>query len=253
MPCYPALALLLGCAMAEGGRWLQAGRAVLLWVATLALAIIAFILIKVWNLPTPGDIANALAQHPDAYTLSLGHMGDLTLASFAYLRGPLMLAGLAFLVGAAGLAILLGRRAYFAVAVMMLLFAHAARAALVVFDPYLSSRPLARALLQAPPGQLIEDNGYYTFSSVFFYADRNALLLNGRKNNLEYGSYAPGAPQVFIDDARLSELWREPERYYLLIEGPSAARIEQTVGREALFTVAASGGKFLLTNHAYSH
>ena len=54
--------------------------------------------------------------------------------------------------------------------------------------------------MQAPPGQLIADNQYYTFSSVFFYTNRRALLLNGRVNNLEYGSYAPGAPDVFIDD-----------------------------------------------------
>ena len=56
--------------------------------------------------------------------------------------------------------------------------------------------------MQAPPGQLIEDDAYYTFSSVFFYTNRTALLLNGRKTNLEYGSYAPDAPQVFIDDAQ---------------------------------------------------
>ena len=48
------------------------------------------------------------------------------------------------------------------------------------------------------------DDQYYTFSSVFFYTNRRALLLNGRVNNLEYGSYAPDAPQdVFIDDARI--------------------------------------------------
>ena len=69
-------------------------------IATLALAAIGFILSQVWNLPAPGDISRALTQHPEAYTLSLGHMGDLTMASFAYLRTPLMLAGLGFLVGA---------------------------------------------------------------------------------------------------------------------------------------------------------
>ena len=78
---------------------------------------------------------------------------------------------------------------------MMVLFFHAARLALVVFDPYMSSRPLAEALLAAPPGKLIVDDQYYTFSSVFFYTNRRAHLLNGRVNNLEYGSYAPDAPQ----------------------------------------------------------
>ena len=51
----------------------------------------------------------------------------------------------------------LWRRPYYAFAAMMILFLHAARLAMIVFDPYLSSRPLADALLKAPPGQLIED------------------------------------------------------------------------------------------------
>jgi len=45
------------------------------------------------------------------------------------------------------------------------------------------------------PGRVVFDDQYYTFSSVFFYADvQNAKLLNGRVNNLEYGSYAPERP-----------------------------------------------------------
>ena len=137
-------------------------------------------------------------QDPNAYTLSLAHMGDLTLNSFAYLRLPLVVAGLAFAVGAIGAwraAFSAPRRLsgesktpVLALTLMMVLFFHAARIALVVFDPYLSSRPLAEALLKSPPGELIVDDQYYTFSSVFFYTDRRALLLNGRINNLEYGS-----------------------------------------------------------------
>ena len=124
---------------------------------------------------------------------------------------------------------------------------------MVVFDPYLSSRPLADALLKAPPGELIEDDAYYTFSSVFFYANRTGLLLNGRQTNLEYGSYAPKAPHVFIDDSDLARLWREPQRYYLLVEGPSLPRIENLVARDQVHVVAESGGKFLLSNHANSN
>ena len=51
------------------------------------------------GLPAPGDIASALTQNPDVYTLSLGHMTDLTLQAFAYLRLPLAVAGVAFVVG----------------------------------------------------------------------------------------------------------------------------------------------------------
>jgi hypothetical protein len=248
MPCYPALALLIGSALTQS-KWTRAGHWAISSIAALATIAIAMILAQVWNVPTPGDISAALTQHPEAYTLSLGHMGDLTLQSFAYLRVPLIVAGIAFLIGTSGI---WWRRPIIAYAVMMVLFLHAARLAMVVFDPYLSSRPLANALLKAPPGQLIEDNAYYTFSSVFFYTNRRGLLLNGRQTNLEYGSHAPGAPDVFLDDAGFARLWRTPERYYLLVEGPSLPRIEHLVGRPELKVVAESGGKFLLTNHANS-
>jgi len=249
MPCYPALALLLGSVLAERA-WVKAGHWVLAGIAAAAMLVIAAILSQVWKLPTPGDISNALTLQPvEAYTLSLGHMGDLTLRSFAYLRAPLVMAGFAFLIGASAP---WWRRPMVAFLVMMVLFLHAARLAMVMFDPYLSSRPLANALLKSPPGELIEDNAYYTFSSVFFYANRRALLLNGRKTNLEYGSYAPDAPDVFIDDSGFARLWREPQRYYLLIEGPSLPRIQKVVARDQLHVVAQSGGKFLLTNHANS-
>lgn len=250
MPCYPAFALLLGSAVAAEGRWIAVGRRIIAGVAIASALAIAFILIQVWTTPTPGDISSALTQHPEEYTLSLGHMGDLTLQSFAYLRTPLIVAGLAFVIGAIGLLAFRGRRAYLSMALMMVIFYQAARLALVVFDPYLSSRPLADALLKAPPGELIEDNAYYTFSSVFFYTNRRALLLNGRQTNLEYGSNAPDAPKVFIDDAQFRQLWSERQRCYLLIERPRVPLVTAVVGDSALHVVAESGGKYLFTNHA---
>jgi hypothetical protein len=93
------------------------------------------------------------------------------------------------------------------------------------------------------------DHHYYTFSSVFFYTNRTALLLNGRFNNLVYGSYAPGAPNVFIDDAQWKGLWLQPDRYYLVITQKSAARLGSLVEPRLLIVVARSGGKLLLTNH----
>ena len=176
-------------------------------------------------------------------------MEDLTLSSFAYLRLPLAVAAVAFLVGCIGSLIRRQRWAYLSAALMMVLFFHAARLAMVTFDPYLSSRPLARALLNGPPGQLIVDHHYYDFSSVFFYTNRTALLLNGRFNNLVYGSYAPGAPPVFIDDADFRARWNESSRYYFVAERKGVERLKSKVTNSNLFVEAYSGGKFLLTNH----
>ena len=248
MPVYPALALLVGCAMAAEGRWVQVGARLVGVVAILAALAIAGILVAVRHIPAPGDISSALQQHPEAYTLSLGHVGDLTLASFAYLRVPLILAGFAFVIGALGASLLKGRQAFVAIAVMMVVFFQASRLALVKFDPYLGSRPLAEALLKSPPGQLILNGQYYSFSSVFFYTGRTALLLNGRVNNLEYGSYAPGSPPVFIEDAQFAELWAKPERCYVLTDGEDSAHLTRIVGTANLHKVAESGGKLLLAN-----
>jgi 4-amino-4-deoxy-L-arabinose transferase-like glycosyltransferase len=253
MPIYPALALLLGCGMASSEPvfrvWLKRGDVVLGALCALASAAIIYILVHVWSLPTPGDISDALQEQSEsAYTLSLGHLGDLTLHSFAYLRSPLIVALIAFLAGLAGLIFLRHARRFVAVAAMMVIFFQAARIALVSFDPYLSSRPLANALLKSPPGQLIADDQYYTFSSVFFYANTKAYLHNGRVNNLEYGSYAPDAPNVFIDDAQLARMWHEPSRHYLLVTGTALPRIEQVIGKSSYTVVKESGGKYLLVN-----
>jgi 4-amino-4-deoxy-L-arabinose transferase-like glycosyltransferase len=248
MPCYPALALLLGSAMALGGNSVRRGTRVISAVAACAAVAAIALLILVRHVPTPGDISAALNQRPGTYTLSLGHMGDLTIPAFAYLRAPLAVAAAAFLVGALGTLRSTGRRAFLAAALMMVLFFHAARLALVVFDPYLSSRPLAEALVRAPAGNLIVDHHYYTFSSIFFYTNRSALLLNGRFNNLVYGSYAPGAPDVFIDDAQWKDMWLGPERCYLVASDFALPRLEKLVDRALLYVVAASGGKVVLTN-----
>jgi 4-amino-4-deoxy-L-arabinose transferase-like glycosyltransferase len=241
MPSYPAFMLLLGCAMAGGAR----SRTVAA-VAALACVVTAGLLVRVWGLPAPGDISNSLTQNPDLYTLSLGHMGDLTIDSFAYLRWPLGIASIAFLIGA----VATWRRKYLGMALMMVIFLHAARMAMVAFDPYLSSKQLADALLASPKGRVVVDDQYYTFSSVFFYTDMRALLLNGRVNNLEYGSNAPGAPQVFLTDAELPSIWDAGERTYLLLEKPRLAAVEKLVGKERLHVVRESGGKYLLTNQA---
>jgi len=253
MPCYPALALLLGSAMATGGEWIRRGTRVLCGVAGVAAVACFAIFVAVRNLPTPGDISDALSRHPSVYTLSLGHMLDLTFDSFAYLRLPLLVAAIAFLAGALGTFRWLGQRAFLTTALMMVLFFHAARLALVVFDPYLTSRPLAEAILQSPPWKLIVDHPYYPFSSLIFYTNSDVLILNGRYNNLEYGSYAPGAPNVFIDDARFKSLWLDSQGYYLVAYPKELSRFENLVGRDHLNLLASSGGKLVFANHPLDH
>jgi 4-amino-4-deoxy-L-arabinose transferase-like glycosyltransferase len=248
LPIYPALAMLLGSQLAERERYPRGARIVLASVLALCLAAILFLLVWTAKLPTPGDISAALTQNPDLYTLSLGHMSDLTLRAFAYLRLPLILAGCALVIGAVGL--IRARRTgavMAALIVMMLVFLQAAREALITFDPYLSSYQLADALKNSPEGELIEGDAYYAFSATFFYTNRSALLWNGRSANLEYGSYAPEAKQVFIGDAELKDRWLRPQRTYLLVYGTDMPHLTDLLVRR-FKVVAASGGNFLLVN-----
>jgi 4-amino-4-deoxy-L-arabinose transferase-like glycosyltransferase len=249
MPCYPAFALLIGSAIAMNGRTIRYGTRFLTVFCSIAAVAAIAILVAVRHVPTPGDISQALSSNPAAYTLSLGHMEDLTLKSFAYLRLPLALAAGSFLIGAIGTIRTASKKVYVMVAIMMVVFFHAARLAMIDFDPYLSSRPLVTRLEECPPGNLIVDHHYYWFSSVFFYTDRTALLLNGRFNNLVYGSYAPNAPNVFLDDSQFREIWQKPERYYIFAKGTAVSHLEALVGSNQLNVIEESGGKVLLTNH----
>jgi 4-amino-4-deoxy-L-arabinose transferase-like glycosyltransferase len=248
MPIYPALALLLGSAIVAGGKWIRRGTLALSVIMGIAAAAAIAILIAVRNVPVVGDISRALSQHPGAYTLSLGHMEDLTLQSFAYLRLPLAIAAAACLVGALGTIRARTTRAVLAATLMMVLFYQAARLAMVDFDPFLSSRQMAEVINRRPEGTLIVDHHYYWASSVFFYTNKPALLLNGRFNNLLYGSYAPGAADVFVDDTQFRELWSQPGLKYIVARDSAAPRIQDLVGAGNLHVLVAGGGKFLAAN-----
>jgi hypothetical protein len=198
-----------------------------------------------------GDISSALTQNPSLYTLSLGHMGDLTLRAFAFLRAPLMVAALAMLIGAAGMLAVRSLAAGAAVLCLsMLVFLQGARLALITFDPYLGSKPLADALLHAPPGVLVEADAYYAFSSVFFYTNRRALLWRGQVDNLEYGSHAPNAPAVFIGDARLEELWKATPHVYLLASRTDLPLMKNILGARRT-VLAECGEHYLLVNEPF--
>src|SRR6185312_1422644 len=138
MPIYPALALLTGSALASENTRVRAGMRGLQITFGLLFAAVATLLLLVWRTPASGDISQALVQHPELYTLSLGHFGDLTVTAFAYLKLPLALAALAFALGSLGLTLAReNAKKIAAIAVAMVVFFQAARVALIRFDGYL--------------------------------------------------------------------------------------------------------------------
>ena len=64
MPCYPALALLIGSAMDSENSWVRGGTRALAVISAAAAATVIGIYWKVRHLPAPGDIASALSRTP---------------------------------------------------------------------------------------------------------------------------------------------------------------------------------------------
>jgi hypothetical protein len=83
---------------------------------------------------------------------------------------------------------------------------------------------------------------------VPFYTAYLPYVLNGRINNLEYGSYAPGGDQKFIDDRGFVRLWSQPKRVFIITYAQDRKHLENLIGSSRLCPVIASGGKELLTN-----
>ena len=227
MPCYPALALLLGSAMAAGGDWVRRGTRVLAAVAGMRGA--GGRAPSWWRCatcPRPGDISQALSQHPGAYTLSLGPHGrpDARIvrlpaaAAGAGGRGvPDRRAGQPARGGAARVS---GRRVDDGAVFPCGAAGHGGvRSVSFVAPAGRSAAAIAR-----------RETWWWTITTTrfprsSFTPNRTAWLLNGRFNNLVYGSYAPGAPDVFLTDAQWKDRWLGPRRYYLVAKTSRAAAV----------------------------
>jgi len=259
-PAYWPILLLIAGQLSneeESGsrRWLLWSSGVF---AVIGIAISAVLVAGLWNsrsLPFVPDIGTVLAK-PDlaTETLSMGHMLDLTGASFAALRLPAILAAIILLIGPAGAFWLRRRGAHFAAtwttAATMAVFLIAAHIALVRFDPFLGSRIMAR---QIAPGLRPTDRvmiyGDQAFgSSLLFYLRRPIELVNGNTTSMWWGSTYPDAPHIFIDDQDLLRAWNSPERVFLFVPQYERARVEALLPGLPHIATEASG-KVIFTNH----
>src|SRR3989441_1055456 len=105
-------------------------------------------------------------------------------------RGRALSAALAMALGAAG-------------------FIFAANGAYRIFEPHLSSRALAEEIskhLRAEDRILLYGD-FYNACTVSFYTHRKTWIWNGRYHSLEYGSYFPDAPRIFLTDQDFAAFW----------------------------------------------
>ena len=256
----PGLALLLGGWLArettspiESGER-RSGRIASLALAVIGVAACAFAVLLAVQARTPPanyDIADLLKKNPQDYELSFGHFLDLTPRAMGAFRAPLLITGIALAAGTVlSLLLRLRGRAFVAnltLAAMMMVVLHEAHTGLVIFSPVLSSRVLADAIAGGwHPGDVIEDNGdYEAASSVNYYTDKQMRILNGRRNNIWYGSTFPDAPPIFDDDQSFAKMWQSPQRIFLLTDEDSIPVYVQHAGYCRL---SKWGGKLALTN-----
>jgi hypothetical protein len=200
------------------------------------------------------DIGSVMAERGvGGYTLSMSHFFDLTTESFAALRAPAALAAIAFGIGPlVALMLRLKRRhiaATWAVGATMVLFLFAAHLALMRFEPYLSSKPLAEAVArEAQPDDKIMIYGDQAYgSSLLFYLQRPVYLINGRTTSMAFGSQYPDAPKIFLDNASLEQAWSGSERVFLFVPPERATDVTAMLPGAKVF--AQSSGKRILTNH----
>jgi 4-amino-4-deoxy-L-arabinose transferase-like glycosyltransferase len=263
LPVLPALALLTGGWLqredqsAADSRERRAGRiaaAVLLVIGIAGFAAAMAVLARTHPFPPGTDIGQVLTPHPGAYKLSLGHMGDLTLESFGLFRRPLWLVGISLLAGTALNWMFRRRRHAFAgnlaLAGMMVVVLFCVHDGLVIFSPELSSKRIALEIQQAyKPGDTIVINGKYEWGSTLnYYTGVQLHVLNGRDGNLWFGSFFPGAPQIFEDNASFARLWNGPNRVFLFSEDFLVDRVLADIDRSKAFVFARQGGKVVMTN-----
>ena len=240
---------------------------IVLVVVGVAICVVCVALAWQAQAPPPNyDIAELLKKNPQDYALSFGHILDLTPQAMGAFKVPLLAAGFAFAVGTI-LKLALRRRnrafaANLALTLMTMVLLFAAHQALVIFSPVLSSKVLADAIERNwKPGAIIEDNGdYEAASSVNYYTRRQIRILNGRCNNIWYGSRFPDAPPIFDNNASFERVWRGPNTVFLLTDAkakpsseasdecPQKDRLPDYVEKDGACVLAKWGGKLVLTN-----
>jgi 4-amino-4-deoxy-L-arabinose transferase-like glycosyltransferase len=263
LPSLPALALLTGIWFAQEDASPQGSPArkqglvcsgILFAVGILVFAVTIFFAVTAPSAPPNADIVDLLTSNPDLYTLSLGHLFDLTAQSMSLFRLPLALTGIAFLGGTASSWWFRRRqnvtRANIALAAMMVVFLFAVHLALGTFYPTLGSKPLALAINREfrSGDTIVVDGTHSQASSINFYTGKQLHMLNARTDNLWYGSLFPDSPAVFENNSSFQKLWQGAGRVFFVVYDPSGkAKLEAL--RSPIFEIAKSGGKTVYSNH----
>ncbi len=252
-PVWPPLFILIASLLADTEenrealiptRWLTGAQAVFAVIGVLVALALGWGLWDSRNLPFVDDIGTLLAHRAVAgYTLSMSHFFDLTGPSFAALRLPAAMAAITLLTGPAlgWLLRLRGKHlaASVSVAITAAVFLVAAHIAFARFEPMLSSKRLADTIREkgTPADSFIILGEQSDASSVIFYTNsffhKPALLVyprcgqHGEGSTILWGSCYPDAPDIFLSDEKLAQVWGTGERKWLFAQDTNQTKAEQ--------------------------
>jgi 4-amino-4-deoxy-L-arabinose transferase-like glycosyltransferase len=256
---WPAIALLIGLGLARaegrGDAWLPRLQALLALIGVVIAMTLGALVWASRGIDGTQDLSQLLATHPtEFYRVAMANVFDLTPQAFAALRVPAVSAALALSIGFAAAWWLRRRGASWAphavTAFTMLAFFLAANVAFAVFEPRLSSRPLADHLLKwlKPGDRLVVYGEFDAGSSLAFYTRRQAWIYNGRYNGLEFGSHFPDAPRIFLTDREFPSVWEGPARVFLFVPPEQRREALLRLPLDRAYLAAEAGGKALYVN-----
>ncbi len=256
---WPALALFLGAGLShaesERRQWLVRIQGVLAAGGALFAAAAGVLLWLSRRQQAGLDISSELnSRAQEAYRHAMSVVSDITVGTFASLRGEAIVAGVMLFVGFT-IAWLLRRNGKAVAATMVTAitaagFLFAANNAFIAFEPYLSSKVLAENIHEhfRQGDRILLYGDFYGGCTVSFYTHEKLWIWNGRYYGLEFGSHFADAPQIFLDDDNFSNFWRGTETVFLVVP---RAHMNEALARlplDSTYVLARSGGKAVFTN-----
>ena len=261
-PALPALALLLGQVLVglespQGAADQRKGVMGIAVFATACLIVAGGLIGLAWlgkAAADAKDLSETIVANPDKYLITFGRMQEFTAATFGPLATIIYQTAAFLVIGPLAALWASWRKRWsltaFFLALMMVGVLYSYRAAMLSFEPIITSKDLARVIeYHYQPNDRIVVNGIYEKgSSINFYTGHQLFVLNGYFGNLWYGSYFPDVPPVFYDDASFLDLWASEQRVFFFSGSSDLKPFLEKHPDFSYHILAESGGKKILVN-----
>jgi hypothetical protein len=249
LPAFPALALMVGGAWADGRdlrRWFAAGLLGCVAVGAWAVWIGARL--------TPAQALNGLAELNVYYRILRDQGLPFPFESAGPFGALLQGLGWILLIGwpLSTLLVFFGKRAWafgalvgVAGVIAVLIFR-----LLLLVEPHHSAKAVAEVVRgRAGVGDLIAHEGSLEYSAALpFYTGRRVVVVNGSRGDLDFASRLPDADGWFVDTPGLARLWEGPHRVFLVTQRPRERSVLATLPSSSVHELGRHGSRRLYSN-----